>query len=277
MSEPTPPRSVPLWPNAAPGALGDRAQDVPTLTPFLPPAGGSALPAIVICPGGAYGFLAPHEGETYAQWLNTLGVAAFVLKYRLGGDGYRHPAMLHDAARALRLVRHRAVEWNVDPTRVGVMGSSAGGHLASTILTHFDAGDATAADPVERQSSRPELGVLCYPVISMGELTHGGSRNNLLGERPTAELVKELSSELQVTANTPPCFIWHTTEDATVKVENSLVFAAALQRHGVPFDLHIYQKGEHGMGLADKPPFTNVHPWANDLAYWLKEVGFIGR
>jgi acetyl esterase/lipase len=267
---------LPLWPDGAPGALGHEEKDIPTLTPYLPDADRASGAAIVICPGGAYGMLAGHEGNDYALWLNQQGVAGFVLKYRLGTHGYRHPAMLQDAARAVRLVRARAADWKVDPRRVGIMGSSAGGHLASTLLTHFDGGQADAADPFERQSSRPDLGVLCYPVISLlPGLTHQGSKNNLLGKDPDPELVKRLSSELQVTKDTPPCFLWHTWEDKGVKVENAMEFAAALQRAGVPFELHIYQKGQHGIGLKDKPPFANVHPWARDLVFWLKEQGFV--
>jgi acetyl esterase/lipase len=231
----------------------------------------------VICPGGGYGGLAGHEGEDYALYLNRLGIAGFVLKYRLGSAGYRHPVMLGDAARAIRLVRARASEWRVDPLRVGIMGSSAGGHLASTVVTHFDAGDSGSADPVERWSSRPDLGILCYAVITMGEFTHRGSRQNLLGPDPDPELVRELSGELQVTRSTPPCFVWHTWEDPAVPVENSLQFAAALRREGVPFDLHVYEKGPHGIGLRDKAPFENVHPWARDLAFWLRERGFAAR
>ena len=155
------------------------------------------------------------------------------------------------------------------------MGSSAGGHLASTAVTHFDSGKLGAEDPVERESSRPSLGVLCYPVISMGPVTHQGSKDNLLGKDPDAELIKLLSNELQVTKETPPCFIWHTWEDKAVKVENALEFAAALQKAGVPFDLHVYQQGRHGIGLADKPPFANAHPWSKDLIFWLKTQGFV--
>lgn len=267
-------KSFPLWPDGAPGALGKSTNDIPTLTPFLPAAGTATGAAMVICPGGGYGHLANHEGADYALYLNQHGVTAFVLKYRLGSHGYRHPRMLEDAQRAIRTVRARAKEWNIDPKRIGIMGSSAGGHLASTVLTHFDEGSANATDPIESQSSRPDLGVLCYPVITMSANTHQGSKNNLLGKNPTPELIEFLSSEKQVRTNTPPCFVWHTAEDKGVKVENSLEFAAALQKHGVPFDLHIYQKGRHGIGLADKPPFANAHPWSRDLVFWLKEQGF---
>jgi acetyl esterase/lipase len=265
---------VPLWPDGAPGALGTNANDIPTLTAYLPDAANTTGAAMVICPGGAYMHLAPHEGNDYALWLNQHGVTCFVLKYRLGTSGYRHPAMLNDASRAVRWVRAHADEFKVDAHRVGIMGSSAGGHLAATLLTHFDAGDANAADAIERQGSRPDLGVLCYPVISMGEFTHKGSKESLLGKNPDPELVQLLSNELQVTTNTPPCFLWTTFEDTAVPIENTLLFAAALQKNHVPFDLHVYQKGGHGMGLKDKPPFANPHPWAGDCLFWLKVQKF---
>jgi len=268
--------SLRLWPGDAPGALGGAAPDVPLLTSYFPAAKTATGAAMLICPGGGYGHLAPHEGGDYALFLNALGIAAFVLQYRLGSDGYRHPAMWHDAARALRTVRARAGEWSLCKDKIGVMGSSAGGHLAATLLTHYDDGNAQSSDTVERESSRPDLGVLCYPVITMGENGHAGSRRNLLGETPAPELVELLSNERHVDSRTPPCFLWHTWEDAAVPLENTLEFAAALRRHGVPFDLHVYQNGRHGLGLADKPPFRNVHPWARDLEFWLREQGFAG-
>jgi acetyl esterase/lipase len=267
--------SIPLWPDGAPGALGSTGNDIPTLTPYLPDPTNTTGAAMVICPGGAYAGLAPHEGNDYALWLNQHGVTCFVLKYRLGSNGYRHPAMLDDAARAVRMVRAHATDWKIDPHRVGIMGSSAGGHLASTLLTHFDFGNPDSADPIERQSSRPDIGVLCYAVITMGKYTHEGSKENLLGKNPSRKLVKLLSNELQVTANTPPCFIWSTFEDKIVPVENSMMFAGALREHQVPFALHIYENGGHGIGLADKPPFAHPHPWANDCLFWLKEHGFV--
>jgi acetyl esterase/lipase len=273
---PQPPRAeFPLWPGGAPGALGNEPKDIPTLTPYLAAPEKATGAAMVICPGGGYGALAPHEGFHYALFLNELGISAFVLKYRLGTGGYKHPAMMQDVNRAIRYVRAHAEAWKLDPTRVGLMGSSAGGHLASTGLTHFDAGNAAATDPIERVSSRPDLGVLCYPVISMGEMTHAGSRRNLLGDNPDPKLVELLSNEKQVTRDTPPTFIFHTVEDAAVKVENALEFAAALQRHGVPFALHIYPKGRHGIGLgsAHWDP-AGRHPWTTQLAFWLKEQGW---
>jgi acetyl esterase/lipase len=267
--------AIPLWPDGAPGALGKEPKDIPTLTPCLPAADKATGAAIVICPGGGYGGLASHEGADYARWFNELGIAGLVLKYRLGSAGYRHPIMLQDAARAVRLARARADEWKLDPKRIGIIGSSAGGHLAATLLTHYEAGKPDAADPVERQSSRPDLGILCYAVITMGEFTHTGSRDNLLGPNPSPELIRNLSNELQVTKDTPPCFIFHTYEDTAVPVEDSLQFAQALRRAGVPFDLHVYQKGQHGIGLGSHQwDPARRHPWTSDCAYWLKTRGF---
>ncbi len=270
---------LPLWPGPAPGALGNRPEDIPTLTPFLPPAARAGGAAIVICPGGGYAELATdREGDNFARLFNEHGIAAFVLKYRLGSHGYRHPAMLEDVSRAIRTVRANAAKWNVDPQRVGVMGFSAGGHLASTVMTHFDAGSPASPDPVERQGSRPDLGILCYPVITMGARTHPGSRENLLGKNPSAALVDLLSNEKQVTARTPPAFIWHTAEDGLVSVQNSLLFAAALADHRVPFDLHVYEKGGHGMGLGKSSTDPGrFHPWTEDLFYWLTAHGYMKR
>jgi len=269
------PTNFQLWPDGAPGALGNEDKDKPTLTVYLPEPAKATGAAFVICPGGGYGGLASHEGDHYARFLNEQGIAGFVLKYRLGPAGYRHPVMLGDAARAVRTVRARAAEWKLDPRRIGIMGASAGGHLASTLLTHFDAGKADSTDPIERQSSRPDAGILCYGVISMGQFTHQGSKNNLLGKEPSAELVEQLSNELQVTKDTPPCFIWHTYEDTAVPVENSLQFAAALRKAGVPFDLHIYEKGAHGLGLGTRDYLPEKrHPWTVDCSFWLKGRGF---
>ena len=261
--------SFPLWEKDVPGALGNAEKDIPTLTVFKPTEGNANGAAMVICPGGGYGGLAQHEGKDYAEWLAKHGVTAFVLKYRLGSAGYRHPVMLGDAARAVRLVRSQAQKWGIDPKRVGIMGSSAGGHLASTLLTHFDDGKTEASDSVERESSRPDLGILCYPVITFGEFTHAGSKKNLLGENPSDELVKLLSNELQVTTNTPPTFLWHTYEDTGVVPQNSMLFAMALQKNKVPYELHVYEKGRHGIGLA------NGHPWTEQCLRWLKLRGFV--
>jgi len=265
----------PLWPDGAPGALGQTAKDTPTLTPYFAPPSKATGAAMIICPGGSYGALAPHEGVHYALWLNEQGITGFVLKYRLGTSGYKHPSMMLDVQRAIRYVRANAEKWKLDTNRIGIMGSSAGGHLASTALTHFDAGDQNAKDPIDRVSSRPNLGILCYPVISMGAISHAGSKKNLLGDNPDPRLIELLSNEKQVTKDTPPTFIFHTVEDTTVKVENSLEFAAALRANGVPFALHIYQRGSHGMGLGTREWEPELrHPWTNDCALWLKEQGF---
>ena len=183
--------------------------------------------------------------------------------------------MLQDASRAVRLVRHHANDWGVDPDKIGVIGSSAGGHLASTLVTHFDSGKADSDDQVERHSSRPDFGILCYPVVTMGPGTHGGSKANLLGKSPDPSLVWLLSNEKQVSPQTPPCFIWHTAEDQAVLVQNSLGFASALADSGVPFDLHVFQNGRHGIGLQDKFPFDKAHPWAADLHFWLTENAWL--
>lgn len=264
-----------LWPSGAPGALGDRPEDKPTITPCFAPAEKATGAAVVILPGGGYGGLAGHEGVVYADYLNTLGIHGFVVDYRLGPNGYKHPCMWQDATRAMRMVRARAREWGVDPNRVGIMGSSAGGHLASTVLTRWDQGDPTNDDLAERQPSRPDLGILCYPVITMRDLTHGGSRLNLLGENPSAELVDYLSGELQVNAQTPPCFLLHTFEDQAVPVLNSVNFAKSLAKHSVPFELHVYERGVHGIGLGCNPFDPNcLHPWVGELGRWLRERGF---
>ena len=261
-----------LWADAAPGALGDAAKDIPTLTPYLPAAGKANGASMIVLPGGGYGNLAEHEGTGYAEFFAAHGITAYVLKYRLGSNGYRHPTMLNDAARAVRLVRTFAKRDGLDPARIGVIGSSAGGHLASTIATHFDAGRPDATDAIERESSRPDLAVLCYAVISFGEFAHAGSRKNLLGDNPDPDLVRFLSNELQVTKDTPPTFLWHTIEDKAVPVENSLLFAAAMRKAGVPFSLHVYEKGAHGLGLGrpDRP----APPWGEQLLFWFKERKF---
>ncbi|MBV9923391.1 MAG: alpha/beta hydrolase [Acidobacteria bacterium] len=271
----------PLWPQGAPGALGKTPEDVPTLTPYLAPKEKATGAAIVICPGGGYGHLSlEHEGSAVAAWLNSVGVTAFVLKYRLG-PRYHHPSMLQDAARAVRTVRARAAEWGLDRERVGILGFSAGGHLASTAGTHFDVGRADATDPIERVSSRPNLMILIYPVITMRELTHAGSKKNLLGENPTPELVALLSNEEQVTKETPPTFLVHTMTDAAVPVENTLMFVAALRKAGVPFELHLYERGPHGFGLGtardNKPADPILSTWPAHAADWLRLHGFAAK
>jgi acetyl esterase/lipase len=265
---------VRLWEGPAPHANGTGPEHVPTLTVFLPEDAGTPSAAMVVCPGGGYGDLADHEGRGYDRWLAGNGVAGLVLQYRLGSAGYRHPVMLIDAARALRLTRFRAKDWRIDPARIGIIGSSAGGHLAASLLTHFDHGNPAAGDPVDRMSSRPALGVLCYPVITMGAATHAGSRKNLLGDDPSPARLKELSNEEHVSGDTSPCFVWHTMEDTVVPMENSTGFASALRGKGIPFELHVYQTGRHGIGLGGKIPGP-YHRWTSDCVAWLREQDFI--
>jgi acetyl esterase/lipase len=265
-----------LWPNGAPGALGKEEKDIPTLTPYWPEAARATGASFVVCPGGGYNVLAPHEGEAYARWLNDLGIAAFVLKYRLVKDGYHLPVIEQDAARAVRLVRASATEWSLDPKRIGIIGSSAGGHLSATLITRFDAGRSDASDPIEQVSSRPDLAVLCYAFILFDRNDRPERQERFLGPMRTSEQVRRYSPALNVTASTPPCFVWQTVEDSSVVVENALVFADALRRAGVAFDLHLYQKGRHGIGLGTKDfnP-AKLHPWTKACAQWLGEQGFL--
>ena len=263
-----------LWPGGAALAVGNEARDQPSLTVYQPektPANGTA---VVICPGGGYGALAvDHEGKQVAKWLNSLGVTAFVLKYRLG-PRYHHPVPLLDAQRAVRTVRARAGEWKINAGRIGLWGFSAGGHLASTAGTHFDDGKADSSDAIDRVSSRPDFLILSYPVVTMKPpYTHAGSRNNLLGKAPDSQLVESLSNETQVTARTPPTFLMHTNADTAVALENSVLFYLALRKAGVPAELHIYQKGRHGVGLATKDPVLSA--WPNALAQWLTANGWL--
>ena len=267
------PKAELLWPAGAPGALGAQPEDQPSLTPFVLPKGSGSGTAVVICPGGGYQNLSmDKEGYAVAKWLNGLGVSGFVLKYRLG-PRYHHPIELGDAQRAIRTVRSHAAEYGLQADRIGIMGFSAGGHLASTAGTHFDAGDASATDAIDRASSRPDFLVLCYPVISFGTFAHVGSRRNLLGDNPDPKVVENLSNELQVTKDTPPTFLFHTTTDATVPVENSVMFYSALRKAGVPAELHIYERGPHGGGLAPTDPVLST--WPARLADWLKIHGWL--
>ena len=267
-----------LWPEGAPGAHGSADKDKPTLTVHLPAPATASGCAVVICPGGGYQHLAmSYEGHDVAEWFNTFGVAGFVLKYRLAPD-YHHPSPLQDVQRAIRLVRERAPEWHVDPHRVGVMGFSAGGHLASTAATHFDAGKLDASDPIDRQSCRPDFAILAYAVITMSDkFGHSGSKKNLLGPNPDKQLAESLSNETQVTAQTPPTFLFHTAEDSAVPVENSVEFFLALRRAGVPAEMHIYEKGRHGLGLGTKDPKIAwaLGTWPGRLHDWMQLRGLL--
>jgi acetyl esterase/lipase len=281
-AEPDKPKVELLWPKGAPGAKGDEDADKPTLTAFLPPADKANGCAVVICPGGGYGTVVDtYEGKDVARWLNGYGVAAFVLRYR-HAPRYRHPAPLQDAQRALRTVRGRAAEWKLDPHRVGIMGFSAGGHLASTTGTHFDDGKPGADDPIEKAGCRPDFLILAYPVITLKPpFYHKGSRDNLLGDKPSEELVNSLSNDEQVTEKTPPTFLFHTAEDDVVPSQNSVLFYLALRKHKVPAELHVYEHGRHGVGLANGQGGTPNDPalttWKERLADWMKGRGLLKK
>ena len=265
---------IPLWEKGAPGANGTEPKDIPLAMVRLP-ASDSPTGALVICPGGGYGGLAMgHEGNEMAEWANQMGLAAIICDYRHRGKGYGHPAPLQDAQRAIRTVRAKAKEWNIDPTRVGILGFSAGGHLASTVLTKFDAGDSQSADAIDRQSSRPDYGILAYPVILFGQpATHKGSERNLLGPSPDPKLLESFQSDLNVTKETPPTFLFHTLEDKGVPPQNSVAFFAAMIQHGVAGELHVFEKGAHGLGLAKKTPGTSE--WPNACRRWLEAKQFV--
>ena len=267
--------AIPLWAAGAPGALGTAPEDQPVITPYLPAEGRANGTAVVVFPGGGYQHLSMEkEGSDVANWLASTGVTAFVVRYRLGPK-YHHPTELADAQRAIRTVRSRAAEWRVDPNRVGIIGFSAGGHLASSAGTHFDAGVPSSGDAVERVGSRPDFMILMYPVITMrgDSTTHLGSRKNLLGDAPDDALVHLMSNELQVTRNTPPTFIVHSTDDKTVPVENALMFYQALRNNAVPVEMHVFEHGGHGFGLA--PNDAALAAWTTLAESWMRRHGWI--
>ncbi len=263
-----------LWSAGAPGAVGGEDADKPSLTVYRAPENSAVQTAVIVFPGGGYGALAKdHEGDQIARWLNSLGIQAFVLQYRIA-PRYHYPAPILDAQRAIRLVRVHAADYGVSPSRIGIWGFSAGGHLASTAGTHFDAGDASAADPIDRVSSRPDFMILAYPVISFTTpYTHQGSLHNLLGDNPDPKLVSSLSNETQVTAQTPPTFLFLTNEDKSVPAENSVLFYLALRKAGVPAEMHIYERGPHGVGLASTDAVLAT--WAARLKDWLEIRGLL--
>ncbi len=263
---------IPLWPHGAPGAVGKAATDVPTVAVYLPPANPTRT-AVVVAPGGGYQHLAmDHEGLQVAQWLNAHGVAAVVLKYRLGPT-YHHPIELGDAQRALRYVRSNADRMGVVPDHIGMLGFSAGGHLTATAGTMFAGGNASADDPIDRVSSRPDFLVLCYPVISMEQgPAHEGSVKYLLSDAPTAEQRAAMSADEHVTGQTPPTFLWSTTDDAVVPVMNTVLFYQALVKNNVSAEMHIFPHGHHGLGLAQTEPEVNA--WPGLLYAWMRVNGW---
>ena len=270
------PEPTPLWPDKVPGATGVEEPDRPSVRIHLPPKDKSNGAAVVICPGGGYGIIAmDHEGSQVANWFNTQGITALVLRYRLSPK-YRHPMPLNDVQRAIRYARANSEKLGISPHRIGVMGFSAGGHLASTAATHFDAGQKEAADPVDRVSCRPDFAILGYPVISLdADFAHKGSGRNLLGENPDPQLLENLSNDKQVTSQTPPTFLFHTGDDTGVPAENSVAFFMALRKSKVPSELHIYQQGPHGVGLAPGDPALSS--WKQRLLDWMRQNRFLAE
>jgi acetyl esterase/lipase len=269
------PQELFLWEAGAPGALGSEDSDKPSITLYRASRRATTT-GIIVAPGGSYTNLAiDHEGRQVASMFNAMGVTAFVLKYRLG-PRYHHPIELGDAQRAIRLVRTRAQDFGVAPDRIGMMGFSAGGHLTATAGTHVDWGKADAQDPIDRASSRPDFLILAYPVISFdAAIAHAGSMRNLLGDKPDPKLIEELSNELHVTADTPPTFLFHTNGDTGVVAENSVRFYLALRKAKVPAELHVFENGPHGVGLALEDPALGA--WSTLLANWLRGRGLVGR
>lgn len=261
--------TIELWPDKIPYAVENKREDPPILTPYLTAPEQRSGGAVIICPGGGYTNRADHEGEPIAKWLNRLGISAFVLHYRV--SPHRHPAPLADVQRAIRYVRYHADQWSIDSEKIGVLGFSAGGHLASTAGTHFDSGNSQADDPVERAGCRPSFMVLCYPVISFGAHRHQGSLDHLLGPQPSEELIQSLSNETRVTEDTPPTFLWHTADDDVVPAENSMLFAEALSRCKIPYELHIFESGKHGLGLAHGHEYAAG--WTKLCEAWLRKRG----
>ncbi len=255
-----------LWENGAPYFNPEFGQPEPTLTPY--PAGNERRGCVIVAPGGGYGGRAPHEGEPISRMINKAGIHSFVLNYRVAP--YKHPTMLEDVTRAVRYVRYHADKFNIDPEKIGILGFSAGGHLAVTAVEHFDYGKE--GDEIDAVSSRPNAGILCYPVVSLKKYGHGGTKENLLGKNADPELVDKLSGELSVREDMPPIFIWHTFEDGGVHIRNSLDLTAALKEKNIPTELHIFPYGVHGLGLAESN--TNAAQWTTLLQNWLLMYNF---
>ncbi len=265
------PKVIRLWDGPAPGSLGNGSEDNPDLTVYLP-KGVSSHAAVIVCPGGGYVFRAPHEGGPPAAMLSKLGITAFVLKYRIA-PRYHYPVQREDVMRAMRLVRYYAPQWGIDPNKIGIMGFSAGGHLAAMAATCFDSGNPNAADPIDKVSSKPDAAMLLYPVITMHKsFTHMGSRIALLGNHPSRAMVNKMSLEQRVTAETPPSFVVATYDDNVVPIQNSLEYVMACWKHHVPVEFHLYAHGPHGFGLGLGNPVLSR--WASACGLWLKGLGF---
>lgn len=267
--------TVVLWPNGAPGALGNAVADQPHLTIFLPADGSvdKTRTAIMVLPGGGYsGLSINQEGLPAAQWLKEHGISAFMLSYRTGPQ-YRYPIELFDASRGIRWIRSHAAEYGIDPHRIGVWGFSAGGHLASLLGTHFDNGNLFGHDAIDRVSDRPDFMILAYPVIDPLGKAAEGSFANLLGDHPRTDIVRQLMTDKLVTTKTPPTFLVHGSDDQWVSPESSINFYLALRRAGVPSELHIYEHGPHGFGLAQSDPTLST--WLDLLAKWMDARGLL--
>lgn len=273
--QPEPSESVLLWPDGAPGALGNAAGDQPHLTlfPAAKNIGHENRTGILVLPGGGYsGLSVDQEGLPSVKWLNKLGISAFMLSYRVG-PRYHYPIEFWDASRAMRWIRTHATEYGIDSNRIGVWGFSAGGHLASTLGTHFDSGNPVAEDVIDRASDRPDFMILTYPVIDPLGKASQGSFVNLLGDHPDPAVMQYLTNDKHVTVETPPTFLVHGNDDQWVSPENSINFYLALRRAGVPAELHIYQHGDHGFGLAQSDPVLSS--WLALLANWLRVHGLL--
>ena len=255
-----------LWENGTPYFDVSFNQPEPALTPYL--THEKKRGCVIVCPGGGYAGRAPHEGEPIAKMINEAGIHSFVLSYRVAP--YKHPVMLEDVTRAVRYVRYHASEFNIDPDKIGVLGFSAGGHLVTMAAEHFDYGKN--GDVIDAVSSRPNAGILCYPVVSLKKYGHDGTKENLLGKNPDPKLVELLSGEFSVRDDTPPMFIWHTMEDQGVHVNNSLHLCSALKEKNIPTELHVFPYGLHGLGLAESN--ENVAQWTKLLQNWLRMYGF---
>lgn len=263
---------IPLWPNGAPRATGTAPKDIPSITPY--PAANPNGAAVIVFPGGGYSELSTsHEGTVPAQWLAGKGVSAFMVKYRLGSNNYHHPVEMWDAQRAVRWVRANAAKYGIDTARVGVLGFSAGGHLAATVSTHYDGGNPGAADTVDRHPCRPAFSILAYPVITMDStFTHGGSRYFLLGNNPAQALVDSLSNEKRVDGKTPPAFLFHAQNDEVVPIRNPQSYYDSCLKKGVTASFMKFDHGGHGFGMADYDPV--LHAWCDSSLKWLDKLGF---
>lgn len=272
------PTPLSLWPQAAPGALGIANKDTPQILPYFPAPEKASGAAVIICPGGGYaGHAMDHEGHQIGEWFAGQGIAAFVLKYRLPVHGYRHPVPLLDAQRAIRKVRSQAADWNISPERIGILGFSAGGHLASSAGTHFQNPVSLPnqqTDTIDSLSCRPDFMVLIYPVISMqSQITHGGSRTNLLGDNPSQDLIELMSNEKQITPQTPPTFLVHANDDKAVIPENSILFYEGLRKVQVLAEMHIFLQGGHGFGMRSSA--GPAAEWPVLCTNWLRQIAVL--